>query len=928
VSQLRSKSRYRAALITAADAFIEQLESRQLMSVTASFLRGPDTTPGAQWSYAVNNGQGQTGTFVQQVVGPATVNGTSATEIDDGVNLGSLTTKAYFGTDGSGDLVNYQQVATPQAGVTSTDTYSPYEVSLPASMAPGVNYTFTCTDTNTSTGSPDTTTTITDVYTLSPNSPTDVIVPAGKYSAYEVTDIQTSTSDNATDTSTTTYYFSPGVGMVEALLPGGGSYQLTQFRNVNGMLAFRQNPDDSAAGGTIAPPVTVVAENTDGSTKTDETGSITLSLNKVQGKGKLSGTVTEPLVNGVATFSDLSVNLAGTYSLSATESGSATISPTTSFNFNVAPGKLVFKPAPTAGVAGDPISPTVQVDVVDGAGKLITTEDGLTVNLTPIGVSAGSAISGASAVISGGVASFPHLKFPKPGYYVLQAADGVDAQATTSKFKIGGDHLVFLKQPADSDVGQGIPLTLAIENASGKVDTLATSSVVLSLTPQDSSSTGTLGGTITLPFVKGVATFTTKAGPTITSSGNYTLTATDETSVSGILAPSNLAKSITSNPISISGYKLVISSEPQDSDVNTPIPLTVELRDSKNKLVTNENGARVEIVGAAVSGALPTATAITAFGRFKHGKAVFTKTTGPTVTGYGTFVLRAIEIGTSSFGVSTASTKVAKSRNVKITGYQLKFVKTPTAVDAALPDVTANASYINYPEVAFGMTIEAVDSKGALAPSTAIPGELRFEVSGYSKNQVTPFKIISSNRVGNHFAIRAAMLTVGTFTITAVGYDKGALNAAVQSAETEPGTLSSLNVSGYHIGKVTIGLSTTVTSKGTSFAANTPLSVRGQILDDSNERVYAMGINAPSESATPPYPDGVFAEAQLIDASDGSDVGSPVYADISQGAFDTFRTPTIIGKKGKYEFRITEVDDHLKPYTTTQVFITAPFTIK
>ena len=69
--------------------------------------------------------------------------------------------------------------------------------------------------------------------------------------------------------------------------------------------------------------VTVTAENADGSINTSFSGDVTLTLNDDYGvTGTLGGTVTVAAVNGVATFTGLTVDQAGEYySLTANASG-------------------------------------------------------------------------------------------------------------------------------------------------------------------------------------------------------------------------------------------------------------------------------------------------------------------------------------------------------------------------------------------------------------------------------------------------------------------------------------------------------------------------------------------------------------------------------------------------------------------------------
>src|SRR5205814_8097473 len=84
--------------------------------------------------------------------------------------------------------------------------------------------------------------------------------------------------------------------------------------------------------------------------------------------GTLSGTKTVAAVAGVASFSGLSIDKAGTgYTLTATGAGSAT-----SAAFNITPATataLVFSVEPTNTVAGAAITPAVQITAQAGNGK-------------------------------------------------------------------------------------------------------------------------------------------------------------------------------------------------------------------------------------------------------------------------------------------------------------------------------------------------------------------------------------------------------------------------------------------------------------------------------------------------------------------------------------------------------------------------------
>src|SRR5204863_209960 len=81
-------------------------------------------------------------------------------------------------------------------------------------------------------------------------------------------------------------------------------------------LVFTVEPTNAVAGAAITPDVQVTAQDGQGNTATGFTGNITVAIGTNPGTGTLSGTKTVAAVAGVATFSGLSIDKAGTgYSL-------------------------------------------------------------------------------------------------------------------------------------------------------------------------------------------------------------------------------------------------------------------------------------------------------------------------------------------------------------------------------------------------------------------------------------------------------------------------------------------------------------------------------------------------------------------------------------------------------------------------------------
>src|SRR5206468_2273163 len=143
-------------------------------------------------------------------------------------------------------------------------------------------------------------------------------------------------------------------------------------------LVFSVEPTNTGAGAGITPAVQVTGQDVNGNTATGLAGNITAALGTTPSSGTLSGTKTVAAVGGVATFSGLSIDKAGTgYTLTAAGAGS-----TTSTAFNITPATataLVFSVQPTNTVAGAAITPAVEVTAQDGNGNTAT---GFTGNIT------------------------------------------------------------------------------------------------------------------------------------------------------------------------------------------------------------------------------------------------------------------------------------------------------------------------------------------------------------------------------------------------------------------------------------------------------------------------------------------------------------------------------------------------------------------
>ena len=210
------------------------------------------------------------------------------------------------------------------------------------------------------------------------------------------------------------------------------------FDIVTTLLAFTMQPGTTVAAAGITPAITVAATIPGGGTDPAFTGSVTIAIGANPASGSLTGTKTVNAVAGVATFSDLHIDKAGTgYTLAATSPGA---SGATSGTFSVIAGaaaQLTFTVQPSATAAGAGITPAVAVTASDLAGNLATSYSGAVT--VAIGSNPGSGTLSGTATHSAvaGVATFTGLSINNAGtgYTLVASANGVTS-ATSGSFDV------------------------------------------------------------------------------------------------------------------------------------------------------------------------------------------------------------------------------------------------------------------------------------------------------------------------------------------------------------------------------------------------------------------------------------------------------------------------------------------------------------
>ncbi len=228
------------------------------------------------------------------------------------------------------------------------------------------------------------------------------------------------------------------------------------------MLVFTTEPPSTVANSTTF-SVAVSLEDSSGNVLTsDNTTQITLKIGSNPAGGTLSGTLTVTVVNGVATFSDLSIDNIGTgYTLTASAPG---LSDVDSDPFDVTLGtatKLAFVQQPSDTTAGVDIAPPVTVAVEDSTNNVITSDNATQVTLD-IGTNPGSSTLGGTvtATVVNGVATFSDL-------IIDNAGNGYTLTASSNPALTGDTSAAFNITAASC---AGFPVTLAAGDTAGLIN--------------------------------------------------------------------------------------------------------------------------------------------------------------------------------------------------------------------------------------------------------------------------------------------------------------------------------------------------------------------------------------------------------------------------------------------------------------------------
>ncbi len=409
-------------------------------------------------------------------------------------------------------------------------------------------------------------------------------------------------------------------------------------------LTFTVEPVNTQAGDNITPAVQVSGQDALGNTDLTYTGSVAIAIGtNPPGTGVLTGTTPVNAVAGVASFSDLNINVVGNgYTLNASASG---VTGTSSATFNIIPNTvdhLVFTQGPTSATAGVAISPAVVVTAFDASNNVATQfTGGMTLAITPATGTAGAHLSHAPSVTVNavlGVATFTTLSVDSAGTgYTLDASG--PALLTSGSFNITpapASALEFTVQPGTAVAGANNALVVTARDSLGNRATSFGSLVTLAINSGPAGGTILSGGTATA--VAGIASFNALRNDKV---GAYTLNASAAGPISG--GPSS-SYNVTPDVAAA----LFFTGQPHTAvaGANNSPAIVVEARDAFANVATGFAGLVTlsAASGPAASFAGNTATASAGIATFANF----------TIDKTGTFTLNASAAGPIAGGPSSA----------------------------------------------------------------------------------------------------------------------------------------------------------------------------------------------------------------------------------------------------------------------------------
>ena len=533
-------------------------------------------------------------------------------------------------------------------------------------------------------------------------------------------------------------------------------------------LVFTTQPSTTTAGTAITPAVVVTAQDNLGNPATSFTNNVVIAIgnNPSGGAFRPTATTTVAAVAGVAVFSNLRIDRSGNgYTLTASGSGADAA---TSSAFNVTPAppqRLAFLVQPVNTIAGNAITPAVQVAAQDSLGNTTPAFGGnvtLALDANPGGD--GVLTGGGSAAASGGVATFANLRINQAdnGYTLIAAAAGL----------ISGGSAAFNITPAAPSAAlstvTAAPGTItASSGASTSIITVTARDQFNNLIPGAAvvlASTGT-GNTITQPAVTNASGVTTG-----TISSTVAQAKTISATISGVGVTQTAA--VTVNPAALSAAQSTVVAAPTTivaSSGATTSTITVTARDQFNNAIS---GATVVLAATGTGNTLTQPAAVT------NSSGVATGTLSSTVAAAKTVSATINALGVTQTATVTVTADVAASIVVNLGNNQSATVNTAVATD---PSVIVRDQF-NNPRSGVSVTFAVATGGGSLTGGNQTTNASGIAtVASWTLGTTAGANTLTATATGSG-------ITGNPVTFSATG-NPAAVNAAQSSVAAAPGTI-------------------------------------------------------------------------------------------------------------------------------------------
>lgn len=350
-------------------------------------------------------------------------------------------------------------------------------------------------------------------------------------------------------------------------------------------LVFTQQPTNTVSGSAITPALTVQLQDTFSNNVLQSGRPVLMTLSS--GTGVLSGTTTQNTnASGVATFSNLNINLVGTKALTATSTGLVSAI-SSSFQITVGPPATVVATAgtPQSALVNTAFSTNLRALVRDAAGNVIS---GATVTFTAPTTGARGTFAGGLSTINvatdtNGIATATVFtaNIIAGSYNVTASVVGVPTPATYALTNTAGPPRQIAATagtPQSTQIATAFPVNFqtTVRDTFGNL----LSGIVVTFTAPSSGPSGTFAGGVNTSTtnVSGVATAAVFSANII--AGSYQLTAT----APGITTPAAFAlTNLPGTPTSVTAT----AGTPQSAQVGTAFAtnLTALVRDGASNPV-------------------------------------------------------------------------------------------------------------------------------------------------------------------------------------------------------------------------------------------------------------------------------------------------------------------------------------------------------